>query len=174
MSVVVKKAAEGMPEKRPIPAAAHPLLGLREDIDRLFGDFFAAPFGRLVDLEPFRRIGLMPSLGEVAPYVDVRETETAIEITAELPGMAEKDVEVTVGDGVLSLKGEKKGERDEKGADWHLTERRYGAFHRTFRLPDTVDADRIAAVFDKGLLTLTLPKIEKPAKEARRIEVKGK
>lgn len=174
MSVSVKKTTGGMPEKRPAPTVAHPLLGLREDVDRLFDEFFAAPFGRLVDLEPFRRVGLMPSMGDMTPHVDVKETETAIEITAELPGLEEKDVEVTVGDGMLSLKGEKKSEREEKGADWRVSERRYGSFHRTFRLPDTVDAERIAATFDKGVLTLTLPKVEKPAKEARRIEVKGK
>lgn len=175
MPVTVRKTAGDTPTKTSVPTThPHPILGLREEIDRLFDDFFAAPFGRLMDLEPFRRVGVLPSLGDMTPQVDVRETGTAIEIIAELPGMEEKDIEVTVADGVLSLKGEKKVEREEKEADWHLTERRYGSFHRTFRLPDTVDEEHIGASFDKGVLMLTLPKIPKPAKEARKIEVKGK
>ncbi len=176
MSVVVKKTVGDTPAKTSVPARAHPhpLLGLREEIDRLFDDFFAAPFGRLVDLEPFRRVGVFPSLGDMTPQVDVRETDTAIEISAELPGMDEKDIEVTIADGVLSLKGEKKVERKQDEGDWHLTERRHGAFHRTFRLPDTVDEEHINARFDKGILMLELPKTAKPAKEARKIEVKGK
>lgn len=174
MSVEVKKTTGDMPEKRSVPTPAHPILGLREEIDRLFDNFFAAPFGRLVDLDAFRRVGVLPSLGDMTPHVDVKESDAAIEIIAELPGMEEKDIDITVSEGMLSLKGEKRVERDEKDADWHLTERRYGAFHRTFRLPETVDEGKIAAAFDKGVLTLTLPKIEKPAKEARKIEVKGK
>jgi HSP20 family protein len=87
--------------------------------------------------------------------------------------MEEKDVEVTVSDGVLTIKGEKQIESRDMGADHHLRERRYGSFHRTFRLPDTVDEEKIAATVDKGVLTVTLPKNAKPEKAARHIEVKA-
>lgn len=174
MSVLVRKTEGETPAKTSVPAHTNPILGLREEIDRLFDDYFAAPFGRLSDFAAFRGLGAFPSLGDMTPHVDVKDTEAAIEIIAELPGLEEKDIEVTIENGTLSMKGEKKVEREEKGADWLLSERRYGAFHRTFRLPDTVDEDKVAARFDKGVLTLTLPKTVKPAKEARKIEVQAK
>lgn len=178
MTVTVKKTAGETPEKMSVPSRttpAHPLMSLRDEIDRLFDNVFAAPFGwHMFDLDPFRRFGSLPSLGDITPHTDVSETPEAIEITAELPGLEEKDVEVTLTGGVLTVKGDKRTEREDKGADYHLSERRYGSFHRTFRLPETVDADRIVARVDKGVLTVTLPKTPEPKAEARRIEVTGK
>lgn len=179
MSVKVEKTTRQTPETTsaglPARVTANPLMGLRDEIDRLFDGFFNAPFGRMFEIDPFRRFGTMvPTLGGVTPLVDVKETDAAYEITAELPGLAEKDVEVTLNDNVLVVRGEKKTERQEKKADYHLTERSYGAFHRTFRLPETVDQNKIAATFDKGVLSLTLPKTEKAAKAAKKIEVKAK
>lgn len=177
MTVTVKKAAGETPEKMSVPSRttpAHPLMSLRDEIDRLFDNVFAAPLGwHMFELDPFRRFGTLPSMGDITPHTDVSETDAAIEITAELPGLEEEDVEVTLADGVLTVKGEKRTERDDKGADYHLSERRYGSFHRTFRLPETVDSDRIAARVDKGVLTVTLPKTPKPETQARRIKVKG-
>ena len=176
MTVTVTKTAGETPTKMSVPSrtTSHPLVGLRDEIDRLFDSVLAAPFGwSVLDLDPFRRFGTLPSLGEMTPRTDVKETDTAIEITAELPGLEEKDVSVTLSDGILTLKGEKKVESEDKGTDYHLTERRYGSFLRTFRLPDTVDEDKITAIVEKGVLTLTLPKTAKPEKDVRHIEVKG-
>lgn len=177
MTVTVTKTGGETPEKMSVPSRTtyHPLVGLRDEIDRLFDSVLAVPFGwRMSELDPFRRFGTLPSLGEMTPRTDVKETEVAIEITAELPGLEEKDVAVTLSDGILTVKGEKRTESEDKGADYHLTERRYGSFQRTFRMPDTVDEDKITAAVEKGVLTVTLPKTAKPEKDVRHIEVKGK
>ena len=151
-----------------------PFLGLRRDIDRLFDDFTGGFRGsslgrRVFDLAPLRR--LEGFAGDLYPDVDVSESDKALTVTAELPGMKEKDIEVTLDDdGVLSIHGEKKEEREEKGENRYVSERRYGSFSRSFRMPDTVAGGKIKADFDKGVLTVTLPKNAK-AKKARIIEI---
>jgi len=135
-------------EKTDRPAPWRPFDSLRREVDRLFDDFqwgsLRSPFGRSVlDVEPFWR-------GEIswakAPAVDVVEKDKAYEVTAELPGIEEKNIDVKFADGVLSIKGEKTEEKEDKGNDRYLSERRYGSFQRAFRLPDGVDADKIAAL----------------------------
>ncbi|HEY0836135.1 MAG TPA: Hsp20/alpha crystallin family protein [Azospirillum sp.] len=143
-------------------------LDLREQMDRLFDNFFGTT------VEPFGwgREGRMT----MALRVDVSETPDAITIKADLPGLDEKDVELTLDGGVLTLKGEKKVEKEEKdeAKHYHVVERGYGSFLRTFRLPDTVEAEKVAATFDKGVLTITLPKTEEGKSRVRRIEIGGK
>jgi len=121
---------------------------------------------RMLDLEPFRSVE--PAMMVMAPRVDLSETEEAYEITAELPGLEEKEVEVLVVDDMLTIKGEKAEEASEKEKTWHMTERRYGAFQRSFRLPANIDPEKVMAAFAKGVLTVTLPKAEeaKPRKIA--------
>ena len=106
------------------------------------------------------------------PKVDVIETEDAVKVEAELPGLAAEDVHVTVSRNVLSIKGEKKQEREEKGDNWYRAERSYGAFERAIPLPQGTDTDQADATFDKGVLTVTFCKTEegRPA----RIAVKAK
>ena len=104
--------------------------------------------------------------------VDFAETEKGYEVTAELPGMDEKNIEVKFVDGVLTIKGEKQEEKEENERDYHLQERRFGSFERYFRLPDSVDKDKIEATFKKGLLTVTLPKSTEAQKAEKKIEVK--
>lgn len=106
------------------------------------------------------------------PAIDVKETETGLTVTAELPGMSEQDVELSVDDDVLTLKGEKKSEstKDEKG--WHVQERSYGAFVRSLQLPFAPKPDEVKAEFAKGVLTVTVPKPPEAAKPASRIEIK--
>jgi HSP20 family protein len=108
-----------------------------------------------------------------APYADVVETKDDIRVIAELAGMRPEDVEVSLENNVLTITGEKKEERQEGEKDrrWHLSERRYGRFSRTFVLPRDVEQDQIEARFDNGVLHVTIPKSEK-AKQ-RRIEVQG-
>jgi HSP20 family protein len=105
--------------------------------------------------------------------MDVAETDKAYELTAELPGMSESDVEVVASNGVLTIKGEKKEEKEEKKKDYYISERRYGSFERRMQVPDEVDADKIAATFKKGVLTVTLPKKAEAQKPTKKIEVKG-
>lgn len=154
----------------PAPAAAAPFDQLRREIENVFDSFRTGfPFARRAfdfDL-PFTRAGAL------APATDMTERDTAYEISAELPGLDEKDVEVKLSGGILTLKGEKKEEREEKQKDYYLSERRYGAFTRSFRVPDGVDADKVEARFAKGVLTVTLPKTPKAQGEDKTIPVTG-
>lgn len=137
----------------------NPFLSLQQEIDRLFDDF-----GR-----GFPSIG-GARMAELTPAMDVKETDKAIEITAELPGLEEKDVEIDVSDNMLTLRGEKKAESEEQGQDFRMMERSYGSFYRSFTLPPGIDADKIQAKMSKGVLTLTLPKT--PEAPRKKIEVK--
>ena len=156
------------------PAAWHPLDSLRREVDQLFEDFglrsLRAPFGRSgVDLEPFWH-------GEIAfgkvPAVDFVDNEKAYVVTAELPGMAESDVDVKFSDGTLTIRGEKKEEKEEKKKDYYLSERRYGSFRRTFQVPHGVDAEKIEAKFANGVLTVNLPKAPETVKNEKKIEIR--
>jgi HSP20 family protein len=136
---------------------AHPLMSLRGEIDRLFENFLPGAFGRsLFDLDPWH--GRSYAAGDIVPHMDVRETREAFEIAAELPGLDEKDVHVTVRGDVLTIAGEKKAEKTEDKGAVHLSERSYGSFVRSVRLPETVDPEGIKADFAKGVLTVTVPK----------------
>jgi len=168
-----------LPIKRQMmePALTSPWLpfeGLRREIDRLFDDFglgFRWPSGpSLLAAEPlFRR---EPTWAKM-PAVDVVESEKAYEITADLPGMDEKNIEVKVADGVLTIKGERQEEKEEKKKDYYLQERSFGSYQRSFGLPEGVDPDKIEASFKKGVLTVTLPKKAEAQKATKKVEVKA-
>lgn len=164
---------EKAPEPRSRLEAWQPLESLRHEIDRLFDDFGRGlwrPFGRsLFSAESLWR----EPQWATAPVVDIVEGEKAFEITAELPGMDEKNIEVKVVDGSLSIKGDKQEEKEEKKKEYYLHERGFGSFERSFDLPDGVDADKIEAAFKKGVLTVTLPKKPEAQKPAKKIEVKA-
>ncbi len=137
-------------------ADANPLAMLQQEMDRLF-DGFSRSFTGLSSRE------LMPSM-------DLAETDKEIELTAELPGMEEKDVQLNVVDDHLTIRGEKKNQREEKEKDYRLVERHYGSFVRTVDLPPGVNVDSIRAVMSRGVLKVTIPK-PAPA-QAKTIEVK--
>ena len=103
--------------------------------------------------------------------VVIRLSGEGAKITAELPGMEENDIEVNVYDDVLTIKGEKKEATEEK-KDHYVSERHYGSFHRSFHIPDSIDANKIEASFRNGLLTVTLPKTAEGQKRAKNVEVK--
>ncbi|HTN34486.1 MAG TPA: Hsp20/alpha crystallin family protein [Marinobacter sp.] len=107
-----------------------------------------------------------------APAVDIKETDQAFTIEAELPGLAKQDVKVTVHDGVLSIEGERKHEEETKDKKHHRIERYYGSFKRRFTLPDNVNEDSVKASFKDGLLTLTIQKAEPEKPKAIEVEVK--
>ena len=172
----VKSPAPPKKKETPLPSPSRelqPLDRLREEIDRIFDDFrrgsWQNPFLRKsLDIEPFWRRELSWS---GVPAVNIAEKDNALEITAELPGMEEKDIDVQFSDGMLVIKGEKKEEKEEKKKDYYLSERHFGSFHRSFRVPDGVDADKIDAQFKNGVLTVSLPKSAEAKKRERKIKV---
>jgi HSP20 family protein len=107
-----------------------------------------------------------------APASEASSNDDAYRVVVELPGVAESDVEVTVNDRVLLIKGEKKSEREEKGESFYFSERTYGAFQRSFRLPEDADVERIAAGMKDGVLTVTVPKLREQPSAAKKIAVK--
>ncbi len=137
----------------------NPFMSLQREIDRLFDDFTRG-------FPAFSTGGA----GEMLPSVDVTETDKQIEITAELPGLEEKDVQVNFADNVLTIRGEKKAEKEEKDKTYRLVERSYGSFVRSLELPDGVDANAIKASIEKGVLKVTVPK-PAPA-QVKKIDVK--
>lgn len=106
-----------------------------------------------------------------APSVDISETEGEYQIKAEIPDVKKEDVEVTVEDGVLTIQGERKHEKEEKGKKFHRIERSYGSFVRTFSLPDVIDEEKVKAEFKDGVLNLHLPKSEKAKPKAIEVTV---
>ena len=110
--------------------------------------------------------------GEIMPQLDMTEDDQAFHLQVELPGMDEKDVEVTLRNHTLTIKGEKKEEKETKEKDVHRRERAYGYFRRSVELPAEVDADKISATYRKGVLTIDLPKTQQAQQQAKRIEVK--
>jgi HSP20 family protein len=152
-----------------------PFEHLRREVDRLFDDFnggFWRPsFPRsFFDVAP---LGRGEQTWPTIPAVDVSQTDKGYEIKAELPGMDEKNIEVKLADGVLTIKGEKQEEKEEKQKDYYLQERSFGSFQRSFQVPDNVDTNKIEASFKNGVLTLNLPKTGEAQKPAKKIEVKA-
>jgi HSP20 family protein len=148
---------------------------LRREIDRVFDHFNWGSRGF-----PFTRRAFeldLPSLAptgwDIAPAVDVTEKDKEYEITAELPGLDEKNIEVKLSNGTLTIRGEKKEETEEKKKDFHLSERHYGSFMRSFQLPGGVDKPKIEASFAKGVLTVKLPKSAEAQKNEQKIAIKA-
>jgi HSP20 family protein len=150
-----------------------PIRSLRHQIDRLFADF-DWPDLRLA--WPRRAAALpqpWPDFGAAVPPVDLVERNGGYELQAELPGLTENQIEVKLANGILTIKGEKSSERVEDEDDYHLRERSFGSFQRSFRVPASVDADKIEAKFDKGVLKVSLPKTAAAIQEERKIDVKA-
>lgn len=132
---------------------------LRREMDRLWDDFFG----------PGRR-ALRPLEAEWAPAVDVSETADKVVVKAEIPGMEPKDIDISLTGEMLTIKGEKKSEREETKENYHLVERSYGSFSRSLKLPVAVAVDKIEAKYEKGVLTVTCPKKEEA--KPKPIEIK--
>lgn len=147
------------------PAPSRDMLSaMRDEMDRVF-ESFERGWPRWPAL--FRRDGAIP-----VPELDVRENTNSIVIEAELPGVDEKDVSVTLANGMLTIKGEKKNEKEEKGESHYLAERTFGSFERSIRLPDTIEEGKVEAKFDKGVLKVTAAKKPEAVKAERKIEIK--
>lgn len=149
-----------LPVGRDRSVANSPFVSLQREIDRLFDDFTRG----FPTFSGNGAAGLMPSM-------DVSETDKEIEITAELPGLEEKDVQINMSDNLLTIRGEKKAEKEQKDKNYRIVERSYGSFERTFELPEDTNADAIKANISKGVLKVTVPK-PAPA-QSKKIEVKS-
>ena len=132
----------------------------RREMDRLFDEFF--------EMRPLRRLF---GEGEWIPSVDLSENPKEIVVHAEVPGIDPKDIDITIHGRTLTLKGEKKSEKEEKDVNYHRIERRYGSFTRTLELPTDVDSDNAKATYKDGVLRLVIPKTKEQA--VKKIEVKS-
>ena len=158
--VEVRKEAGQAPAEREM--FMNPLHEFRQEMDRLMENFFhgfdTRHFGRRAD--------------SFVPQIDVLDTDKEIKISAELPGLDEKDIEVSLTREALTIKGEKREEKEEKGKDYYRSERSYGSFTRTIPLPVEVDPDKVAASFRKGVLTVKLPKTKQVINETKKVAIK--
>lgn len=179
-----------MPERqagREVPVRGGGLSSLRTEMNRLFDRFGgrgAAPSGgrRTGDLAAFDPFGRDPfellesalAEGGLESFgrADLSETEEAYELQVDLPGMKKDDVQVDYSDGILTISGERRDEREDERKGYYLSERSYGAYRRSFRVPENVDHDAISARFSDGVLTVKLPKTEESRETARRIDIK--
>lgn len=144
----VKPARRGNDEE-------HPILALHREMDRLFEDFF----GNLGSGLAWPRGNALRNQADAwALNVDVAENDKEVRVVADVPGMEEKDIEVDLSDNLLTIKGEKQEERDQKEADYHVVERSYGSFQRAIALPGGLEQDKAKAIFKNGVLTVTVPK----------------
>lgn len=152
--------------KRRVPvrreSSENPFYALQREMNRLFDSFF----GELLPT-PFEE-----EFGSFTPRVDVKESDKEIRVIAELPGMDEKDIEVTIHDDILTLRGEKREEKEEEGEYYYHAERSYGSFYREIPLPVEVETDRAEATFKKGVLEVRMPKKAEAVRRAKKIPVK--
>jgi HSP20 family protein len=137
-----------------------PLGSLFREVEKTFEDFSRRT--------PFVTSGNVT----LTPRIDVSEGKDGIDVVAELPGVDEKDIDVMLADDVLTIRGEKKIERDEKNKNWHVVERSYGSFSRSIALPFETDPNKIEAKFDKGVLRVHLPKSAESMRKEKKIEIK--
>lgn len=150
------------------PQETNPLWAFRRDFDRLFDDFFgSAGFPGLPSLSAGGQEAL-----SLKPQIDLSETDREIRITAELPGIDEKDIDITLSDDLLTIRAQKQAEREEQEQDYYVKERSQGTFIRSIRLPFAADPDQIRAVCRNGILNLTIPKPQEAQGRVRRIEVR--
>ena len=143
-----------------------PFVSFRREVDRMFDDFFSATSRR--GLQPWNA-----GWQAITPRIDISEADKELVITAEMPGLDEKDFEVTLVGDLLTIKGEKKTEHEDRNGGAYYVERRYGSFERSVRLPFEAGEQKVEANYDKGILTVRVPKPPEAQRHVRRIEVKA-
>ncbi len=167
--MAIRDLVKNNPLKKNVPVRREdwlsPFVSLQKEINKMFDDFFS---------------GVLPSKWgrdeeeTFMPSVDVKEKDKEIVVTAELPGMDADDIDISVSDDILTLRGEKKEEKEEKEGDYYYHELSYGSFHRDIQLPAEVDTDKVDAEFKKGVLKIRLPKKPEAQRKAKKIQVKSK
>jgi HSP20 family protein len=142
-------------------------LDLRGQMNRLFDEFFEGPFG----LSPFS--GESSLMSDFAPHLDISETDKDMIISAELPGLEPEDINISLERNALTISGEKRVEKEDKGERYYQIERSYGSFQRSIPLPDEVDEDKIDATFKRGVLKVKLPKTKMAQQKSKHIAIKS-
>lgn len=137
------------------------LSNLHNEVDKVFNSFLKGIYDE-------------GSLRNISPNVDISETDKELKVTAELPGVKEEDLSITLNDNILTMTGEKKMEKEEKGKTFHKIERSYGQFSRSFTIPFKANSDTVEASFEKGLLNIVIPKPEGTESRANKIAIKKK
>lgn len=164
----VTQPGSSTPARRDVFAS--PLSELHREVDRLFDEFMGG-------FRPWRsRVGFWgDGEGELVPRVDVSESDKEVVVTADLPGIDEKDIDVTLSNGVLTIKGERKAEKEEKDEkkSYHRVERSYGLYSRSIALPGEVDENKVKADFAKGVLTIRMPKTDRAKSRVKKISIKA-
>jgi len=153
-------------EDRPYESFLREMDNLHQEMDRLFEDFWKGSGSLRLQNRPWQQ-------NELVPRVDESEDETAFHVKVELPGMDQEDVDLTLAAGVLTIRGEKKREDEEKGKDFYRRERTFGSFRRSLPIPVDVDESKIEARFEKGILFIELPKTEEAQKKVKHIPVQA-
>jgi HSP20 family protein len=146
------------------------LSALRDEMDHLYDSLsrsFGFPELRMPKIELLTRAGIADVRFEVS------ESDKVVEVTAEVPGLDMEDLEIALSESMLTVKGQKRDRREEKGKDYHISERRYGSFSRSFRVPESVNEDKISAKFENGVLSIQLPKHARPKRHPKSIRVAG-
>lgn len=153
--------SRNVPTKR--ADVSHPLWRLQENFNRMFDEFF-----NNFNLEPFesRILGKFPS-------VDIKESDKTVTVSAELPGLEAKDIDISISDDVLNLRGQKEEESESKEGNYYHKERTYGSFQRDIPLPAEVEFNDVNAVFKNGVLTITIPKKPEDKRKSKKIEIKA-
>ena len=151
-------------ESKPLDTFRYEMSELQDEMDRLFEDFWRT--GGRSRLLPSRLMH-----GDLFPEVDQSEDDKAYHVKMELPGLDREDVDVNLSEGLLTIRGEKKQDEEEKGKDFYRRERSFGAFSRSLPIPGEVDEAKIKASFDKGVLSIELPKSENAQKKIKHIDV---
>lgn len=154
--------------RRNVPASTElsPLDAFQQEMNQLFDDFF-------------RGFGLKPSpetagaLSAFTPQIDMSEDDKSVKVIAELPGMNEKDIDINLSKDSLTIKGQKKEEKEQKGEQTYYAERSFGSFTRVIPLPTEVNPDKAEANFSNGVLTVSMPKMHEEKKEQKKIEIKS-
>ena len=146
----------------------NPFLSLHRSMNELFDDFFK-DFEGAFSGSPWT--ALARSAGTATPRVDVSETDEEVSVTADLPGLEEKDISVTLDNDVLTIRGSRKDEREEKKKNYHLMERSYGEYQRSILVPGSVDKDKVKASFKNGVLKVAMPKLPEAKTAAKKIEI---
>ena len=156
---------ERVPVRRGREADA--LLDLRKEMNQLFEDFFSRPFS----MTPLSEESSLA--GDFIPQMDISETEKEINVSAELPGMDPDDIDISLTGNTMTITGEKRHEKEEKGERFYRSERSYGSFRRSIPLPEAVEEEKIEASYKKGVLNVKLPKSGKAKEGTKRIEIKS-
>ena len=161
-----ERRSKSLPIRHETEREWHPIDLIRRDMSRIFDDFFSGFSLWPISDQPI-------SLDTFMPQVDMTEDDNAIRVNVEVPGIDEKDIEISLTNDTLTIKGEKKEEAEHKDEECYCSERSYGSFTRVLPIPTDVDVDKVEATYNKGVLNITLPKLAGGKRARRRIEIKS-